>query len=220
MSPGPNVGIAAAVAELEGAETGAPTNDRDQEQRDLLTGPPASDEPNLFDISDAAEGPVTQAIEQRRGPGRPKGSPNKKTDDLRRYLLGRGDLKHPVLAAAEIYSMSVDDLRAALPETSAKDAVLIQIRCMEFVAPYVEAKMPQKLVIDGNERLPEFHLHFGQQGAELRDEQGNKVDLVALAARAKDAMSQRLIEGEAIRSHDDGSQEPDKALTYQDDNAT
>lgn len=206
MGQGPNVGIAAATADLEGAEGGTPSQ---VSGAGSLLGQPES-EPDLFEIQDQFDGPVTKAVRDRRGPGRPAGSPNKRTEDLRRFLLHRH--KHPVLAAAEIYSMSVEDLRAVLPGLKVAEALLIQVRCMEFVAPYMEAKMPQKIAIMDADRLPAMHLHFGADGAELRDDAGKVVDLVELATRAKRAMDQRLRLGEAQGSQEEGSQDSSQVI--------
>lgn len=186
-------GVMTALNQLEGAGDLAPSD---------VSGDPR--ELELFDTQDDRDGPLSKTLRERRGPGRPPGSPNKRTADLRRFILAR--YKHPVIAAAEIFSMSVDELAAAL-NCDKRDAVLVQVRCAEFVAPYIEAKMPQRVAITDDRSLPSYGLTFGKDGATLTDEQGRKVDLIALAARAKDAMDQRLINGEAIKSHGDGSQD-------------
>lgn len=195
MGQGANVGLRGAIEPLEGAEVGAPT-------------PEIQD--GLFDLDgpDGATGPLTRLFNERaerRGPGRPKGSPNKRTEDLRRFILAR--FKHPVVALMEIGSIPTIELISELRLDPDK-ALALQIRALSEAAPYVDSKMPMKLTVSDGDRLPEFHLHFGSDGsAKATDQQGRTMDLEALYARAKRAMDQRLIGGEAARSHGDGSQE-------------
>lgn len=180
---------------------------------------PAETQGELLDLDgpEGAEGPVTETLAERaRGAGRPPGSPNKRTEDLRRFLLHR--FKHPVVAAAELYSMPAEALAKALG-CDAIDAAVLQLKAMQFVGPYVDSAMPQRMQIDADPRLPEFRIGFsGPDGSAVAvDAKGNRLDIVWLAGQAKAAMDQRLIEGEAARSHDapshdDGINQRDQAL--------
>lgn len=193
MPAGPNAGLIAATAPLDGAELRAPTGDPGP-QGELLD----------LDGPEGAEGPVTALREVRaRGRGRPPGSPNRRTEDLRRFILAR--FKHPVVALAEIYSLPATELAAAL-DCKPLDALTLQIRAAAEAAPYVDSKMPVRLSVSDTDRLPAFHLHFGGGGVAVTDDAGNRLDLGALAARAKAAMDQRLSDGERQGSQDEGSQ--------------
>lgn len=207
MAQDHNIGLGAALEGLGPHGAGTPSGLPAQEQGELLD----------LDGPEGAEGPVTQTLRDRAGgPGRPKGSPNKRTEDLRRYILHR--FKHPIVAAAEIYSMPVSALAAAL-DCDKDAAAALQLKAIAVVAPYVDSTMPQRMQIDADPRLPEFRLLFsGPDGSAVAvDAKGNRLDIVALADRAKTALNQRLIEGEATRSHDDqshgdGINQPDQAL--------
>lgn len=159
----------------------------------------------LFDLDgpEGASGPVTPQLQARRsGPGRPLGSPNKRTEDLRRFLLAR--FKHPVVALAEIYSIPTNELAASLGMKVA-DVFALQIRAAAECAPYVDSKMPARIAISDSSSLPAFNLVFGDGRVMAEDKQGNRLNLSELAARAKHAMEQRLSGGEAAGSHDAGS---------------
>lgn len=195
MADGDRIGLGAALGAIDPAPAGAPS---------LL---PAEAQGDLLDLNgpEGAEGPLTAALEQRaRGPGRPRGSPNKKTEDLRRFVLAR--FKHPVVAAAELYSMPATSL-AAILDCDPLEAATLQLKAMAFVGPYVDSTMPARMQIDADPRLPEFSISFtGPDGSAVAvDASGKRLDIVALAARAKAAMDQRLIEGEANKSHGDAS---------------
>jgi hypothetical protein len=204
MGDGPNIGLTAALAPLQGDVAGAPTQ--------IPGGRPAeAPAPELFDDLDGpegAEGPVTRQI-AARGRGRPPGSPNKRTADLRRFVLAR--FKHPVVALMEIAGMGADELATYLG-CKPVEALNLQLRALAEAAPYVDSKMPLRLAIADTDRLPAFTLHFGGGGVDIADPAGNRVTLTDLRARAKTAMDQRLIEGEAIKSHDDASHDGGQAV--------
>lgn len=195
MSEGANIGLRRAAGALEGAAAGAPSS---------LPGAGADAQVDLFDLDgpEGASGPVTAVLQSRRGPGRPPGSPNKKTEDLRRFLLAR--FKHPAVALAEIYSVPTTCLAAELG-MKAGDVLALQIRAAAEVAPYVDSRMPAKIAISDSDRLPGFNLVFGDGRVAIEDKSGKRVDLTELAARAKAALDQRLGAGEALGSHDAGS---------------
>lgn len=80
-----------------------------------------------------------------RGRGRPKGSPNRSSEQLRALLVNKfGD---PLLAAASFYAVPTKTLAEHLkckPEEAAK----IQLRAIEVVAPYIHSKRPQEVNVD------------------------------------------------------------------------
>lgn len=191
MAQGDGTGVIAALDSLSGAAAGAPTAEVQQEFLDL-------------DGPEGSEGPVTARHVERRGPGRPPGSPNKRTEDLRRFVLSR--FKHPVVALMEIGAMPAHELAEYLA-CKPLDALTLQIRALAEAAPYVDSKMPQRIQMTDRDRLPSFGLEFAAGALSVIDPAGNRVSLSTLAVRAKGAMAQRLIDGEAIRSQNDGSHE-------------
>lgn len=199
MAEGAGIGLRQAATALQGVGSGTPTADDGQAQVELFD----------LDGPDGASGPVTSVLQERRGPGRPLGSPNKKTEDLRRFLLAR--FKHPAVALAEIYSIPTDVLARELGMKPG-DVLALQIRAAAEVAPYVDSKMPAKIHISDSDRLPAFSLVFADGRVSAEDKAGNKLDLTALAARAKHAMRQRLSSGEGDGSHDDGSHDEGEVI--------
>lgn len=199
MADNSNVGVAAAIDALSGAAAGAPTQGNSGEvQQDFLD----------LDGPEGAESPVGAEHVRKRGPGRPPGSPNKRTEDLRRFVLSR--FKHPVVALMEIGAMPAHELAAYL-DCDREQALALQVRALAEAAPYVDSKMPQRIQVTDRDRLPSFGLEFAGGTMSVTDPAGNRISLSALALRAKGAMAQRLIEGEAIRSQTDGSHEERQA---------
>ena len=101
---------------------------RDAEQLELLRE--ASDQGTVQSTH------VALAPRQR---GRKPGSRNKRTEEVRGYLLSR--YSHPLEVLAQIYSRPVDQLSAELG-CSKKEAAFLQVRAAAEVAPFVEGKMP------------------------------------------------------------------------------
>jgi hypothetical protein len=75
----------------------------------------------------------------QRGRGRPAGVRNKRTEEVRGYLLSR--YAHPLEVLAQFYSRPVDALAAELSCTK-KEAAFLQVRAAAEVAPFLEGKMP------------------------------------------------------------------------------
>jgi len=82
---------------------------------------------------------------QVRGPGRPKGSRNKRTDEWVDYLL-RGR-RPPLLVLAETYSRPVDQLAKELSITKG-EAFKLQLLAAKELAPYVHQKQPLAVQVD------------------------------------------------------------------------
>lgn len=100
----------------------------------------------------------------RRGPGRPKGSPNKRTAEFRDYVLRRyGDV---LTGLAEVAFSPIDELARELGCTKL-EAFDRWLRCREALLPYVHAKMPAEVAVKA-ETLPTLvigELHVGTGGA-------------------------------------------------------
>ena len=79
------------------------------------------------------------AVAQARQAGRPRGALNKRTADMRAYLLSR--YAHPLEVLAQMISRPVDTLAAELECSKVEAATLVKSAAAEL-APYIEGKMP------------------------------------------------------------------------------
>lgn len=77
--------------------------------------------------------------------GRPRGSRNRRSEDLVRYILSRH--AHPLLVLADTYSRPAHVLAAELGCT-AKEAFDLQLRAADMLAPYIESKKPVAVQVD------------------------------------------------------------------------
>jgi hypothetical protein len=84
-------------------------------------------------------------IEQGKG-GRPKGALNRRTEEFVEFILRR--YRSPLIALAETYSRSVEELRLELGCTKLEAFQLQQAAAINL-APYVHQKLPQAVQIDG-----------------------------------------------------------------------
>ncbi|CAA0096187.1 Uncharacterised protein [Starkeya nomas] len=159
-----------------------------------------------------AETPVGNVIAKRQGAGRPAGAQNKVTRDIRRLILAKH--KHPLLALAEIYSMSVHDLARELgckPEA----ALDRQIRAAEAVAPYVAAK---QAAVDehGETAMPTLVMNFGGQAGTPSAGDGARV--LSIGTIASQALQyQGVSESERDGSHGEGSHESNQGIDDADE---
>lgn len=116
---------------------------------------------------------------ERRGPGRPAGSPNRATAELRRWLLSQ--YTSPLQAMAEIASRPtaqfIRDLQAIAKEVgmptvgkgqSVLDVFKLQMSLAAELAPYVHQKQPQALQVEGKGGLVELHMHLGGLSESVR----------------------------------------------------
>lgn len=124
---GEKMGLAAAV-ELTRAES---VVERAAEQLSLLPSPVA--------VEMAADQDGEGEIAQRRGPGRPPGSRNKRTEEWCDFILSR--YRSPLLFLAEAYSRPVEVLAAELG-CSNLDAFKAQKSAAEALAPFMHQKQP------------------------------------------------------------------------------
>lgn len=103
----------------------------------------------LYPAEALDELPLDKAARQAelRGPGRPKGSINRKTQDWAKLILGK--YRSPLEFLAELYCRPVHDLVAEIGCKPA-EALEIQRRAAEGLAPYVHGKMPVQVEVKGN----------------------------------------------------------------------
>jgi hypothetical protein len=81
-----------------------------------------------------------------RGPGRPPGAKNKRTDEWCDYLMQR--YRSPLVVLAETYSRPVELLQREL-NCSRLDAFKLQLGAAKELAPYVHQKQPIAVTVDG-----------------------------------------------------------------------
>ena len=203
----PKHGVGAAVAEAqkgEGVGTPAPEISGAGAQAAL----PLLDEPVGGD--EAAESPLGVVVKARRGPGRPPGSTNRMTKDIRKLILAQH--RHPLLALAEIYSV---DALALAKHLGCKpiEALDRQIRAAAELAPYLAAK--QAAVDDqGNAVLPMLQLNFGAAPAgPVAASDGVRTLSILDVAQLVEVQGVSEAEGEA--SHGGASHVRDQAIDYE-----
>jgi len=85
------------------------------------------------------------AVAQARRVGRPKGSRNRRSEELIRYVLARH--AHPMMVLAQVYSRPVEALAAEVGCTPA-EALAMQVRAASEALPYFESKKPVSLQLD------------------------------------------------------------------------
>jgi hypothetical protein len=118
------------------------------------------------------------AVEEARRRGRPKGSRNRRSEELIRFVLAHHS--HPLMVLAATYSRPVEALAAQL-DCKPADAMALQIRCAAEALPYFESKKPVSLQVDSRviqlvverhageaaERLPPWEQLAGLAGLDL-----------------------------------------------------
>jgi hypothetical protein len=104
-------------------------------------------------------------VKPRRGAGRPPGSPNRSTVQLKRLLHARG-YRDPVEFLSSLYTMGTRELAAALrPDQADKvpgkptfdqqhEILKLQIRAAEAALPYLHQKMPIAVEHSGDGQRP------------------------------------------------------------------
>lgn len=99
---------------------------------------------------------------ERRGPGRPKGAPNKRTADFARYIQSRyGDL---LTGLAAVAFTPIDELARDLGCTRL-EAFDRWLKVRDTLLPYVHARLPAEAVIK-HEQLPTLVIGTLQVGGD------------------------------------------------------
>lgn len=117
----------------------------------------------------------TGAVQRARGRGRPKGSRNRRSEQLVQFILSQ--YSHPLITLAQTYSRPVEVLAAEL-QCSRADAFALQMRAASELAPYIESKKPVAVQVDS--RTISLTIHQGAPGDAAGDAAG--VDLVMMPA--------------------------------------
>lgn len=174
-------GLATAV---ETVGIGDPPDDESQ-QLDLI-GPDDDGEALAF-------GQTMDGLERRRGPGRPAGSKNKRTEEWLEYL--QSQYTSPLVALAKTWSADTEKLAAKL-RTSREKAFEIQQSAARASLPYWHQKQPVAVEIDAKGHAT-IEMHVSPQLAA-------KVNAGAVGE------GMIVIEGEII-DDDDDKENPDKS---------
>ena len=155
----PYLGVAAVAASVDGRSF-------------ALTGGEPARQLGLLDDGEDYE-PAADSLPfagtERRGPGRPKGSINKRSADFRDYILRRyGD---PLTGIADLAFRPIADIAAELG-CDKLEAAKLWLACRETLLPYVVAKLPAEVAIK-SEVLPQLvigkiEVNAGEGGAAVR----------------------------------------------------
>ena len=140
----------------------APVSGGDDGDEGVLDGSPA----DLFENFSAEEaGLVADAAPFRDRPmpigGSRKGRPNKRTIAMRELYLKSG-FPHPLLWQGSMLRLGVDGVAKALG-CDLVDAAELLRKIASDALPYIEGKMPTKVILEGDARVPV--LVFGDLGA-------------------------------------------------------
>lgn len=106
----------------------------------------------------------SQAVAEARRRGRPKGSRNRRSEELIRFVLARH--AHPLLVLAQTYSRPVEALAAEL-DCTALEAISLQVRCAAEALPYFESKKPVALQVDARVIQLVVAEHAGERSQQL-----------------------------------------------------
>lgn len=147
-----------------------------------------------------ADGPLqtaTSAAAGRRGKGRPPGAINKRTTEVRDYLLKQG-YRHPLEVLAQFASSDVDALATELgcEKVEAADRI---IKAAKDLAPYFESALPTAVKVDTRA------VHFFVAGK--LDTAAKPVDGGAMSIFGKVVEHQDVSGSAPVRPEDDGSHE-------------
>lgn len=176
--------------------------DGEGEQLDLVemveAAEPLADRPLLGAPSKDARAGV------KRGPGRPPGARNRRTEELARYILER--YRDPLVGLASIVSTPIEQLAADLG-CKKVDAADFWRKCASELLPYVHQRKPQALQVDGRSAGALLIMDLRHQATDA----GAELVLDPASARPpQDEQNQGLSEGETATSHGEPSHGGDK----------
>lgn len=168
-------------------------------------GPAAPDTEQLALLPESGgpQAPIPEGEGQaaeRRGPGRPPGARNKRTEEWTDYILSKH--RSPLLFLAEAYSLTLEELRERL-KCEPLEAFKIQIQAAKELAPYVHQKQPMAMQVDGKGRV--LLVATGLPGAP-----GASVDALTALGLSVDDNGSVVLDGEAIDRGDDDEADDDE----------
>lgn len=125
--------------------------------------------------------PITKEViemreEERRGPGRPKGSANKRTTELAAYLLSR--YTSPIEVLAQIATAHVGQLAKSINCTKL-EALQEKRLAAIALAPYLHAKMPVAVDLTNHKMI---HLTITEDSQAASNAGSEDDDVITLTA--------------------------------------
>ncbi|WP_336800494.1 hypothetical protein [Kaistia sp. MMO-174] len=144
---------------------------------------------DLFDDDDAEDGEPARAPAfpaAKRGPGRPKGSINRKTEAARRYYQAKG-YRDPLAFLGELVDADPLELTKWFREQQLKifgsaegapslaEVASMQVKAAAELMPFLHGKMPIRVETDDDKALPILVVDLGGgQAAALPFQAGDK----------------------------------------------
>ena len=120
---------------------------------DRVSDTPQREEDLFGNFEEQDGGPMSSAP---RKPGRPKGSPNRRTNDLVKFI--NANHRDPLIGLVEIANMDTRELARHL-NCKTLDALKAQLSAVSVVAPYLHQKQPQAIAVTGAIVAP-FSIHL------------------------------------------------------------
>ena len=176
--------------------------------------PADGDAADLFGFEEGLSlfGGQTIAPPTKRTAGRPPGSVNRSTTQLKKLLLARG-YRDPAEFLASIMSMDARDLArelsapkrigdAIVEVTSVAAALDLQVKAAKELLPYFHQRMPLAIQHEGTGLRPVIVIHDGPQPVPGRVVEG---EAMSVHEPQQVEQYQGLSEGQAEHSHGDHS---------------
>ena len=142
----------------------------------------------------------------KRGPGRPKGARNRRSEALSKWLMTQG-YTHPAVRLAAIMDADTNDLARALG-CKRIEAFQEQRKAASDLLPYFEGRILPR-TDSGEQPLPHFHLHLGDDAVSLA---GARPSGGAIMAGKKIEENQCVEYLEEVPSHENASHGECKSL--------
>lgn len=149
------------------------------EQRKALPDADEQRQAALFEEQLALPGPLSEPCDRQQMParpkiGRPQGSRNRSTEDIRRLVLSTH--RDPLMVLADFWSQPVEEIARRLG-CDLLDAARLQIEAMRTGLPYLHKRQPQDIAVQG--ALPVLNLIVGGQAGPAID--GEAIEVLPIA---------------------------------------
>ncbi len=143
-------------------------------------GEPPSDEAEQLELAGVPLAPAATADGSKpleRGPGRPVGAKNKRTEAWVEFMLGQ--YRSPLVVLAETFSRTIGELAIEL-ECDKVEAFKIQMAAAKELAPYVHQRMPQAIELPASNPIAIIigDVVAGSDAAAAAGEMGVDIELV------------------------------------------
>lgn len=124
---------------------------------------------------------ISNAIEDNKRPGRPKGAKNRSTEEWRKYFFARVH-KSPLIMLGELYCKTTAELAEEMG-CNRIDALKTQVAAANAVLPYVHQKQPIAIE-DNTQSLPAIYINVSQADAMVLQAQANNSKTKAIHVAA------------------------------------